>query len=759
MSSSRISPENISLVKDVVKRTKYSSQQHLATELGISLSTLSNFLNGRPVDQKTFIDICERLSLDWQKYVEGQEKLPENIFEEYKRKYVDRYGKVKLTFSGMRESVPLEQIYTSVHFLNHLSIGRFSSIEALEKEFRKQPRRLQAQERCTQDGMTIANNYPFLMVLGAPGAGKSTYLRRIGLEALRGRQSQFHHECIPVMLELKRFDGERVDIKSAIVSEFRNVGIDFPEKFVESALQKGQLLILLDGLDEVPKVNQNKLIQAIQDFVTRYAKKDRINRFIVSCRIAAFYSGLTGFTDIELADFDDEQIQQFINNWFQSPLDQTKKTAEKFWTLLNDANYQSVKELAHTPLLLTFLCVVYDRTQAFPSNRASLYRKALDILLEEWAAEKRIWHEPIYKELNTELEKILLAEIACRGFIKNQFFFTREELVGHIQEFLEDSAEKPKYLDSKAVLTAIAMQQGILVERAEDIYSFSHLTVQEYLTAQHLSQNLTALAETVSQHLTEERWREVLLLIPGLLPNADIHLKWMETIAQQRICSPKLQSLLDWANHVTVDSANPVSSPSNRLMILVFSLALENNLAFSIEEFAILNSVLGYIWFTQFSDALDLAIDLAFVLSPTFPIDRNHVRELAFTLESDLAVILDLAINHSRAINRPDIINRSIDFSVLIQDLESLKSKVPDSKQPFKVLEAFSERLLQIWCKDLGLKRELLNHSESEVQALVDYFYICELIVRCKESAVRVSRDVWESIENAMVKPMPDSES
>ena len=158
MSSSRISPENISLVKDVVKRTKYSNQKHLADELGISLSTLSNFLNGRPVDQKTFIDICEKLNLDWQKYVEGQENLPEYIFEEYKRRYIDRYGKVKLTFSGMREAVPLGQIYTDVYFLNRLSIGRFSSIEALEKEFREKPRRVQPQERCAQDGMDVANN-------------------------------------------------------------------------------------------------------------------------------------------------------------------------------------------------------------------------------------------------------------------------------------------------------------------------------------------------------------------------------------------------------------------------------------------------------------------------------------------------------------------------------------------------------------------------------------------------------------------------
>ncbi|MGV2388855.1 MAG UNVERIFIED_CONTAM: hypothetical protein LVR29_12975 [Microcystis novacekii LVE1205-3] len=52
--------------------------------------------------------------------------------------------------------------------------------------------------------------------------------------------------------------------------------------------------------------------------------------------------------------------------------------------------YKSAKELAHTPLLLTFLCLVYDENQSFPTNRSRLYQDALRILLEKWSAEKRL---------------------------------------------------------------------------------------------------------------------------------------------------------------------------------------------------------------------------------------------------------------------------------------------------------------------------------------------------------------------------------
>jgi NACHT domain len=674
-----------------------------------------------------------------------------DLWSEYERRYIDRYGKVKLTLSGMREAVPLEQIYTGVRFLDGLSIGRFASIEALEKRFREKPRQFRQQDCLSQDGIAVANNSQFLMVLGGPGAGKSTYLRRVGLESLRVKESQFQHDCIPVMLELKRFDSEQVDIKAAIAEEFSHVGFDFSAEFVEEALQQGKLLILLDGLDEVPKANQDKVCQAIHDFVSRYNQKHQGNRFIASCRVAAAWSGFTGFTDIELADFDDEQIRKFIDNWFHDELDRASSVAKKCWNLLNDDTYASAKELAQTPFLLTFLCVVYDRTQSFPANRAALYRKALDILLEEWAAEKRIRHEPIYEGLNTELEKVLLAEIAYQGFIKDRLFFTRAELIGHIQTFLEDSAEKPKYLDGKAVLNAIAVQQGILVERAEDVYSFSHLTVQEYLTAQYLSQNQTALIEVVSQHLTEQNWREVLLLVPGLFSNADSVLKHMQMIAQQNVNMPKLQALLTWANTATIDSSSSYKPTVKRCgAILLFTTAI---LTFKLSlplEIGILPSI------DLSKRELDLSvIELAslalyLIRALEFNLDLNNY------IQDDLDIPLNLHV--TRFFANSNIFSEHIITDLLIDNLEAFKARIPDIKNSKNFLKEFIDEMQATWCQNLGLNQNLISLTNDEIKALANYLYICKLMIRCKESAVRVSQNVWESIENAMLMPTPDIE-
>jgi nucleoside phosphorylase len=68
--SLRVSPEKAQLVIEAFQRTAFSSQQGLATELGFSRSTVSNFFNGKAVDRLIFIEISEKLGLNWQTIVD-----------------------------------------------------------------------------------------------------------------------------------------------------------------------------------------------------------------------------------------------------------------------------------------------------------------------------------------------------------------------------------------------------------------------------------------------------------------------------------------------------------------------------------------------------------------------------------------------------------------------------------------------------------------------------------------------------------------
>ena len=650
--------------------------------------------------------------------------------KKYTDKYQSRYGLLKLL--GMPQAVQLEKVYTNVRFLDDLSIRRFKSIEAMEKVYREGDQRQfqSGRQRSTQDGITVANEYQYLMVLGGPGAGKSTFLRRLGLEALKGNKSRFKHQCIPVMLELKQFAG-KVNLIQAIAREFEDFGFPPSEKFVTQALKKGKLLLLLDGLDEVPKDRFNAVIDAIQKFAVRYEQ----NRFVASCRAAAYRSGFQRFRDIELADFNDDQIQQFIGNWFSSELDKQSGTAEKCWEVLDQPANKAAKELAQTPLLLTFICLVYNRTQRLPTNRSKLYDKALDILLEEWAAEKRVQQDEIYQGLNIDLEKVLLSEIAYQGFVEDQLFFQQRQLIDSIKWFLADTVDNPKYLDGTAVLDAIAVQQGILVERAEDVFSFSHLTLQEYLTALYASQDSEQIAALVSDHLTEQRWREVFLLVAGIVRSADRLLLQMEKTAQHLISTPTLQVLLSWTDQVTTVSEGGYSLVGKRAAVIYFALRL-----------ARISVVSNFSCYAGAKALHVLDRDLANTLAVDLPHDLVHALADAVDAAVDNnAMAFRSALANARTFEGLKILKDGI-LSMLIDGLEVLQAGIPDYEQP--------KKLWRSWMMDVfQLKREWLDLSEDEDNALANYLYACDLMVRCKEAAVRVSRTTWVQIEGRMLRP------
>ena len=240
-----------------------------------------------------------------------------------------RHGSLQLL--RMKRPIPLDSIYIRVKVLDRGAERIFDKPGELEKLFREQGRlkgfqRRGEDEKGKRAGIELASEQPLLAVLGGPGAGKSTFLGKVGLEALKGGRGQYKHPCIPVFLELKRFDSEEVDILGAITHEFSICGFPNPKRFMEQALEQGKLLLLFDGLDEVKKKLRGKVIREIRDIIDSY----RENRYIVSCRTAAYKEqGIKNLRAVTVADFDEEQIKQLIENGFSNP---QKEPQRNYWS-------------------------------------------------------------------------------------------------------------------------------------------------------------------------------------------------------------------------------------------------------------------------------------------------------------------------------------------------------------------------------------------------------------------------------------------
>ena len=437
---------------------------------------------------------------------------------------------------GMDRPVPLRDIYVRVNILERATARHHATIEELEQFFQRHQRGF-GQSRETKDGIAAINELQKIIVLGKPGAGKTTFLKYLTLQALDGT---LRENYLPIFVNLKEWSETQHTLLDFIVEQFDICGLPQADHFVRQNLVTGRCLLLLDGFDEVTN-DVERAIREIRDFSDKYHQ----NHFVLSCRIAAFNYVFEHFTEVEMADFNDGQSQDLINKWFGKG--STK--AALCWQKLTAPENVPIKELAATPLLLTMLCITFDEVMDFPPNRAELYKEAIDALLKKWDTSRSITRDTVYKQLSLKRKELMLSRIAFHAFQDGRYFFPQRYLEQQIAAYirgLPDAQEETLEPDSEAILKAIAAQHGLFVERAKGIYSYSHLSFQEYFTAKYIEENSgrPTPQELLREHMLDDAWQEVWQLVVGLRPQADDIVMNMRTELARRLRSETARATL-----------------------------------------------------------------------------------------------------------------------------------------------------------------------------------------------------------------------
>lgn len=345
-------------------------------------------------------------------------------------------------------------------------------------------------------------------------------------------------------------------------------------------LDRGRALVLLDGLDEVTKEDGKNITKEIKRFARAYPQV----QVIVTCRTQSQESRFERFDYVEVADFNEPQVRVFAQHWFKTVMGDESAglaRAQEFLGLLLLEENKSIRELTITPILLSLTCTVFHQTGKFYSKHSKLYEEGLELLLEQWDKSRSIERDEIYRDLSVERKMELLSYLAVKKFEQEQYvLFEQAEVEGYIAEFLGIGQR-----DSRVVLRAIELQHGLLIERSQKVWSFSHLTFQEYLVARVIiaSSNL----ETLLQHLTDAHWREVFLLASAMLKPADNLLKLMKYKTDDLLSyDSELQKLLAWVSQ----KADSVAVPYHSAAVRSFYLTLLNQYNFDNTSFKSLMS-------------------------------------------------------------------------------------------------------------------------------------------------------------------------
>ena len=441
--------------------------------------------------------------ISWPEYLRSS-PAAQQALKQYPDKYIERHGQIKVLW--MSKPVLLKETFVEAQLVDPTFLRTYACMATVDQTYRPEGRGAISTSEHLADAYAWANEWQFLNVLGQPGSGKSTLLRRLGLEALLPKKGRrYRHDCVPVFVELNQFKSTQTRLTEMIRREL--TACNFPDDFAEHALKNGKLLILLDGIEEVPAENLAHAIGEIRQLVQDYGS----NRFITSCRIAFYQSWLPGFTDGFLAGLGDKQIRAYLANWFQADGNRRNQKATEAWAKLSKPKNAGVLELARRPLLLTFICLYYGNNFELPVSFGELYEEALALLLVKWAREKLPGGKPGCGGLTAKQENHLLEEIAGPTFERDEFFFQKKILENQIDRFLRNEL-KASGIDGRDVLEAIEVQQGLLEARAGNIYSFSHQTLHEYLASKQFH-NQGLASKLAERHFFERRYREVFLLL------------------------------------------------------------------------------------------------------------------------------------------------------------------------------------------------------------------------------------------------------
>jgi predicted NACHT family NTPase len=786
------------------------TQEYLAGRVGCVRQTVGKFFDGRPVAKGIFQAICNELSLDWREIarLDGKkldtddsdcsdlEALVQQARERGQEDIEKRCGTMRVL--DMSQPIGLGAIYTDVNILEKITGKTRRDLAELMQECTEEnfDRFFLGEVREKRvDGLEVVQAKKQLMILGRPGAGKTTFLKRL---ATLCNQGEFLQRQVPVFVSLKEFAEANHKPRLLNYSLRLESAQDMPMEQVQHILKQGRGLVLLDGLDEVLEKDHDRVLKEIREFARHYHQ----SHIIITCRIAAREYIFEQFTEVEMADFSNNQIQDFADKWFkakepdQIDVEGKSTIAQLFWKALKEQ--EPIKELATNPLLLTLLCLEFEESSEFPQSRAELYERGLNILLSKWDGQRRIKRDEIYKRLSIKRKEIMLGHLAMHTFERGDYFFRADvakKQIGQYIQNLPDASTDPDALlvDSCVVLKSIESQHGLLTERAIDIYSFSHLTFHEYFTAKNILDIFDPDVQKgalyrLTGHITEKRWREVFLLVVERMGNAD----YLLTVMLQKINSilskdKALQRFLNWVSEKTTS----LDAPYKPAAIRAFYLSSDRALTRTCTRIFDLRPNL------DLARALDHALTyhlniLAFDLEPNlirshalnFTID--HALDLltldhALTLALDL--ILDLVDYDDDYDNTLDILNLNLDHALDLLNLGhtfdtfdddfgyALDPKLESALQTLRdqlLPQSHDAEQFKQWWKTQGeswiekLRAAMIEHrnighdwqlSHKQISKLNQYYIANLLLVDCMKRAY-LSKEVRQRIEDGMLLPM-----
>ncbi len=310
-----------------------------------------------------------------------------------------------------------------------------------------------------------------LIISGIAGSGKSTLLKYLFLNSIENGNH------IPIFIELRDINNTELSFIEFIYTSLEKLNFNLKKEDLVTALESGNLIFFLDGLDEVSYIIRDKIEKGIIELSSKYNK----NFFLISSRPNENFIGWNTYTELEVLPLSKQQAMNLVDQIDYFPLETRNRFLDELKSILYEEHYS----FASNPLLLTIMYLSFSFNANISRKINGFYEDAFEALYRRHDASKLGFRRKKYLDLDIRDFKSVLSCFSLLSYFRGYYEFSSSQLI----KFIDESKEITQQLEINSEKFFLDMYNSInILIRDGQKYVFSHRTFQEYFSAFYISQ-------------------------------------------------------------------------------------------------------------------------------------------------------------------------------------------------------------------------------------------------------------------------------
>ena len=367
------------------------------------------------------------------------------------------------------------------------------------------------------------NGTKTILVVGRPGIGKTLLTKKI-LHEWQQQSCDFWHGKIVILIQFRTFNQGKTSLREML--EYA-VGLDmsiadFNCIHEHLCLTPSDFVLIFDGLDELKVDNKSSAEKSVNNpnkvaYVLQIFKQLLIGKLLRGVTVLTtsrptaehIYKEVPFDREVEILGFHKKQIKEYVEKFCRNDINKSTK----LWNFIKQS--PELFSFSYIPVNCYIICLTLKESidtdeleesggQGFqsdvPRTITELYKRAIKILLFRHHAnykDKPIPKDYIIAKLPEQFQNDLkkLKDIARNGMKYDKLIF----------EFRSGDELADCGIINK------------LDDKRRNIFSFLHLTLQEFLAAQHVVDDMDKVESFLAEHINNPRWHLVIQFVAGLI--------------------------------------------------------------------------------------------------------------------------------------------------------------------------------------------------------------------------------------------------